>query len=329
MSVMNLPAVIFVLRWLVRDTLRQARASGVLATLLGVTLVAGLLCLSIGISGDRPSLPRQDWEIPNYIPRSEAQKIDPKVLAESGVDVPSGELTLLFGAVRVPLARSRVEAVRYIELVLAGGLADTAGVFLALIWTAGFLPSFLDPNTTSVLLAKPAPRWLLLAGKFLGVLVFVALQAMIFIGVTWLALGIKTGVWDARYWLGVPLLLAHFAMFFSISTLLAVLTRSTTAGVIGTLGFWIACWCINYARHSTESPGVFLETAYWLLPKPADLGILLIQALDAQSWFGQDSVLEATRQSGHLRPEFILATSFIVPICAFAVAVRRLSRAEY
>src|SRR5205823_12590294 len=106
-------------------------------------------------------------------------------IAESGVDVPTGELTLLFGAFRVPLARSRVEAVRFIELLLAGGLADTAGVLLALIWTAGFLPSFLDPATTSVLLAKPVPRWLLLTGKFFGVLVFVAVQALLFIGLTW------------------------------------------------------------------------------------------------------------------------------------------------
>ena len=83
MSLMNLPAAIFVLRWLVHNTLRQARASGVLAILVGVTLVAALLCLSIGISGDQPSLPRQDWEIPNYLPRSEAQKLDPKVLAGS------------------------------------------------------------------------------------------------------------------------------------------------------------------------------------------------------------------------------------------------------
>ena len=168
--------------------------------------------------------------------------------------MPSGELTLLFRAIRVPLTRSRVESVRFVELVLAGGLADTAGVLLALIWTAGFLPSFLEPASTSVLLAKPAPRWLLLAGKFLGVLVFVALQALIFVGVTWLALGVRTGIWEGRYFLGVPLLLAHFAMFFSISTLLAVLTRSTAAGVIGTLGFWVACWCVNYARQSAESP---------------------------------------------------------------------------
>ena len=41
---------------------------------------------------------------------------------------------------------------------LAGVVADTAGVLLALLWTAGFLPTFLEPAAVTVLLAKPAPR---------------------------------------------------------------------------------------------------------------------------------------------------------------------------
>src|SRR5262245_51100473 len=207
---MNLPAVVFVLRWLVRDTLRQARASGVFWLLLGVTFVCVLFCLTIGIAGEKPQLPRREFEDPAYLPRSEARKFSPDTIDQSGVDVPTGEMTLLFGAFRVPLSRSRVEAVNYISLLLVGGLADTAGVLLALIWTAGFLPSFLDPATTSVLLAKPAPRWLLLAGKFLGVLVFVTMQATLFVGLTWLALGIRTGVWESHYFVGIPLFLAHF-----------------------------------------------------------------------------------------------------------------------
>jgi ABC-type transport system involved in multi-copper enzyme maturation permease subunit len=329
---MNLPAAVFVLRWLVRDTLRQARASGVFWLLLGVTLVCVVFCLTVGVTGDRPQVPLRPFEDPAFLPRSEADRLPPDKIADSGVDVPSGDLTLLFGAVRVPLARTRVEAVRFLELLLVGGIADTAGVLLALIWTAGFLPSFLDPATTSVLLAKPAPRWLLLAGKFLGVLVFVALQATLFVGLTWLALGIRTGVWESRYFIGVPLLLAHFAMFFCISTLLAVLTRSTTAGVIGTLAFWFACWGVNYARQAAATagdPGVALETAYWLLPKPADLGVLLINALGAEGSFGQDSVLEVVRTQSGVRPDAVLLTSFLVPVVAFAAAVWRLNRNEH
>src|SRR5580704_8787430 len=47
---------------------------------------------------------------------------------------------------------------------------DVAGLLLALLWTAGFLPTFLEPAHASILLAKPTPRWQLLVGKFVGVL---------------------------------------------------------------------------------------------------------------------------------------------------------------
>ena len=276
---MNLPAVVFVTRWRARDTMRQACASGIFWLLLGITLVCTLLCLTLGIRGDRPMAPLRPWEDPAYFLCAELAKHRPDEL--TGIDVPSGELTLLFGAFRVPLSRTRVEAVRSIEFLLAGGLADTAGVLLALIWTAGFLPSLLDPSTASLLLAKPAPRWLVLAGKFLGVLAFVALQATAFVALTWLALGIRTGVWDLRYFLGVPWLLVHFAIFYCVSALLAVLTRSTVAAVLGTLAFWFACWGVNYLRLDAVAGGSVspaLDFAYWVLPKPVDLGLLLMDA---------------------------------------------------
>lgn len=329
---MTLPQTVFVIRSLVRDTLRQARNSGITWLLVGFTIICTLFCLSVGFRGDRPALERRPWEDPSYLPRGEAGRVNPDAAAADGVDIPTGEMTLLFGAFRVPITRSRVEAVRSIELLLAGGLADTAGVLLALIWTAGFLPSFLDPATTGVLLAKPTPRWLMLTGKLFGVLLFVAFQATLFIALTWLALGIRTGVWDGRYFIGVPILLIHFAAFFCISTLLSVVTRSTVAGVIGTIAIWFVCWGVNYARHRVaatgDTPGL-LEAAYWLLPKPADFGILLMDALQAGDSFGQDSVLEPIRQSGGLSPELSIGTSLILPLICLGAAIHRLSRAEH
>ena len=63
------------------------------------------------------------------------------------------------------------------ELILAGGIAGTFGLLLTLVWTAGFVPTFLDPSAASVLLAKPSPRWQLLLGKYFGVLAFVGFQS--------------------------------------------------------------------------------------------------------------------------------------------------------
>ncbi len=168
----------------------------------------------------------------------------------SGVAVADGTLGLGFGAVRVAVARDIPAAVHFFQLILAAGVADTLGLLLTLVWTAGFLPGFLAPQALAVLLAKPVPRWTLLAGKYIGVLAFVLAQAAYFVGGTWLALGLRTGVWDPTYLLCIPLLLLQFAVFFGFSLLLAVCSRSTVVCVTGSIAFWAVCWAINFGRHA-------------------------------------------------------------------------------
>jgi ABC-type transport system involved in multi-copper enzyme maturation permease subunit len=324
---MTLPAVLFAARWLLRDTIRQARASGVVAAALVATAVCTLLCLSMNVSGDPPPTSGHAWEDRNILPPSEAAKYTPKDL--EGIDVSVGEMTLLFGAIRVPLTRSRDGDVRFVEVFLAGGFADTAGMLLALIWTAGFMPTFLDPATATVLFAKPLPRWAVLAGKVGGVMALVAGQALLFVAAVWAALGVRTGVWDVRVFAAVPVLVIHFGCFYAVAALLATFTRSTAVSVIGTVLVWGGCWWVNYARQSAESAGGLLNTAYWLLPKPADFGLLLIDALDARSYFGQLAAIRGAEAHGGLMPEAVVLTSCLLPAIALALAGRRLMRTEY
>src|SRR5262249_31797731 len=144
----------------VRDTFRQSLAYGIFWILLGVSLLCILICVSVGVSGSTAlSYP---GEQPEFLPRHDAEVAK---AAQYKVPVVRGELTIGFGAWHIPLARDDRSAVRFLQLVLAGGVADTLGLLLTLIWTAGFLPGFLEDRAVSVLLAKPLARWQLLAGK--------------------------------------------------------------------------------------------------------------------------------------------------------------------
>jgi hypothetical protein len=281
---------------MVRDTFRQSLASGLFWLLFGLSTLCILVCFSASVSGPRSLAPPGGH--PDFLPRLDHEARNPQKARQSGVTVVDGTLGLAFGAVRVPLARDARSGVHFLELILAVGVADTLGLLLALVWTAGFLPPFLEPQAISVLLVKPVPRWGLLLGKYLGVLAFVLLQAAYFVTGTWLALGLRTGVWEASYLLTVPLLLLHFGIFYSFSLLLAVCTRSTVVCVFGSIAFWGTCWAINFGRHavmasshvlsegSFSSPLVRLaDIGYWLLPKPVDLGKLVFDSLGAGTHF--------------------------------------------
>lgn len=275
---MTAPATLLTARWLLWDTLRQAVAARLPWLLLAVTVVAVVFCLGTDVSG----LPRASADdLPSErLPSAEARKVAPGELAKSGVDVIDGRVTFLFGAVSVPWNTYREDAVRFLQLVLAGGVADTFGLLFVLIWTAALLPDFLEPASATVLLAKPVPRWSLLGGKYAGVVGLVAMQSALFVVATWLAIGARSGVWAPGYLLSVPLLTVHFMVFFSVSALLAVWARSATACMFGVVLFWLACWSVNVARHA-DNPSWLVEAGYWILPRPADGSQLLAQSIGA------------------------------------------------
>ncbi|MGA2620543.1 MAG: ABC transporter permease subunit [Thermoguttaceae bacterium] len=323
------------LAWMVRDTFRQSLASGIGWLLAGLSTLCILVCLSVSAAG--PAWPAPPGEKPDFLPRSDADAQDAHKLQQSGVKVADGPLRLAFGAVRVPMARDVPSAVHFLELVLAGGVADTLGLLLALVWTAGFLPGFLDSRAISVLRAKPVPRWALLLGKYFGVVTFVLTQAAYFVVGTWLALGLRTDVWDATYLLTIPLLLLHFAIFFSFSLLLAVWTRSAVVCVFGSIAFWGVCWAINFARMmlvaaaQVAPQGSFsawlawlAEAGYWLLPKPIDLGRLLFDALGAGTDFRP--VLNSTDT---LSLGLSVLTSLAFTVLVLFAAARHWTRMDY
>jgi ABC-type transport system involved in multi-copper enzyme maturation permease subunit len=358
-----------IVKCLIQDTVRQAQASGIFWMMLGVTTICVTFCLSVSVAGD---VPLQGGDEPAlFLPPPPPRTVVPSVVnvlgtanvldglvrteasgkvwlstdanadaaRGEGVDTLAGRLSLAFGAFAVPLGRDRTEAVHYLELLLAWGIADTFGLLLALVWTAGFVPTFLEPSAASVLLAKPIARWRLLLGKYAGVLTFMAGQSILFVFLTWLALGLRTGVWDTTYWWCIPLLLLHFAIFYSFSVLVATATRSTVACVVGSLLFWLLGWGMNYGRvmalglPETQSLSTFtvafVDMAYWVSPKPIDGGFLLFNALDAHNHFARPTVFQLLETKQLFSPLLSLLSSLVIACGLLAMSAYEFTTTDY
>ncbi len=329
---MNLPAAVNVVRWLIWDTFCQSLASRIFWVMLTVSLVAMVFCFGVGVTGGK--IEADPGQKPEFIHKD--MVTDREAAEKTGVNFIEGEVTLGFGTVRVPHARGADDSIHFLQLMLSSGVAGTFGMLLTLIWTAGFLPSFLEPNAASVLLTKPVPRWTLLLGKFQGMVAFVGLQATVFVGGTWLVLGFRTGVWNEVYLASIPLLMIEFAFFYSFSVFLAVATRSTIVCIIGSILFWILCVAINAGRIETmlqpDSPALIrwpLEAAYWLLPKPVDFNLLISQALNAQHYFSQWDAATAMERQGRFHPELAILTSTLFAGGMVAVSALDVRKVDY
>ena len=325
---MNSPTAVLVVRWMIRDTVRQSLASRTFWLVLGLSGLCILLCLSVGVDGATAVRPPGEIEL---------WGADHKPF--TGMNRGHGVLSLGFGAVKVEQWRDPESSVHFLQILLVMIAAGVVGMLLLLLWASGFLPEFLQPRAASVLLTKPVPRWAMLAGKFLGVVFFAAFQIAFFVVGTWAALGLRTGVWRVDYLACIPLLVLEFAVLYSFSAALAVWTRNTVACVVGSLLLWGLCSAVNFHRlaavvgtadGTTAAPvaGALLEAGYWVLPKPVDLERISQETLRSDRHFRPLPEVKALDSGGsNLFLSMITSLLFAAALLAFAAV--RLARMDY
>ena len=157
---------------------------------------------------------------------------------------------------------------------------------------------------------------------------------------TWLALGVRTRVWDLVYWWSVPLLLIQFAIFYSFSVLLAVVTRSTVACCLR-LHSLLASGMGNQLRQRHGSPlspqSQYLpastvglaQAAYWITPKPIDAGLILFNALNANEHFEKPSVYKLVEAGEVFSPQLSILSSLVMTGALLALSSHEFSTADY
>ena len=362
---MNLPSILFLVYWLLRDTYRQSLASRAFWLLLGLSGLCILLCLSVHIEG-----------FTAHRPPGEIELFGRDRQPFTGLNRGEGRLSLAFGAVSWRISRDGETEVRFLQALLARWAIGAVGIVLALVWTAGFLPDFLRPSSATVLLAKPVPRWLLLVGKFLGVVLFVTCHFALFVIGTWAALGFRTGYWPPAYLMGVPLLATQFAVLYGFSALLAVWARNEVICIAGALLCYAVCAAVNvqYLRSAateavgvdaialpvasaasstafpsivaplssaatttaaagfSEAPvavGLPLRVTYWVLPKPTDLGVLLGHSVESRRHFRDNTTVMPENVVDLVSPELSMLTSLLFTGVLLAVAARRFTTRDY
>ncbi len=169
------------------------------------------------------------------------------------------------------------------------------GMIVALITTAGVFPGLMTSGTIDLVLSKPMPRWKLFLGKYLGALVFVFLQAVLFVGLTFLVMGVRWHCWMLGYLGLIPLMVILFSYLYAFTALFGVLTRSALTSLLLTMIAWLFIWTppmaagtLSMMREASMSPvrvdgepvevGASFEkwerlfrTMSWFVPKTSDI----------------------------------------------------------
>ncbi len=142
-----------------------------------------------------------------------------------------------------PLARTLYLGI-YSAFIVNLWLAWAASI-LALISTSSIFPSFLKEGAVELVMSRPTRRATIFFVKYIGGLLFVAVQVGIFTIGAFLTAGWRIDVWDPMIFLAIPLVTLFYSYLFCINVLAGIITRSTLTALLVTLLFWFGTFSIH------------------------------------------------------------------------------------
>ena len=139
--------------------------------------------------------------------------------------------------IRMPFPPAQFYRFMFVTLGIAVWLTFGATI-LAIISTASVFPDFITGGSIDLYLSKPISRLRLFVTKLLTGLLFVTLQVFVFVGASFLVIGLRGNLWEPGIFLAIPLVLCFFSYLYAFLVLLGILTRSTLAAVLLTVLVW-------------------------------------------------------------------------------------------
>lgn len=201
---------------LLLDSYRLLRARVLFWIALGISLLMGLIYLSIGFTGEG--------------------------------------ISILFGAAEIEhslLRRGTDEAeILYLGLFsrfIVGLWLSWVAIILALVSCASIYPDFMSAGSIEVALSKPVRRLSLFMTKYLGSLLFMVLLSGSFVLLVFLALRWRVGTWNPTVFWYIPLTVLVFSYLYSVVVLVTVKTRSTLAGVLFAMLVWFMSFLLDFS----------------------------------------------------------------------------------
>ncbi len=284
-------------------------------------------------------------------------------------------MTLLFGAfpIEEPFLAKGTKGAELVYLgifskAIIGMWLSWIAIIVALISCAPIFPEFMAEGSAGVALSKPVSRPLLFAYKFIGALLFMAVQASLFAVIVFLAIRWRLGVWNPSVLLSVPVLLLVFSYLYAVLALLGIKTRSVMASVMMTLVLWLVCFLAVAGEGMTYAAGyrgknpltnmdlgeeeqaswkkthAWMQIPYLLLPKPGETSALLERwiVLGDGTSFGESS-FDSMRESGKVEgldesmkeeltrhsPAWIIGSSLAFEAVVLALACWMFSRRDF
>lgn len=170
------------------------------------------------------------------------------VIAAIGFDE-EGVSFLWFDAGFIPIDSTLLDKdLFYISIFSTIGISlwlTWIATILALISTSSIIPDLISGGTIETTLSKPISRSRLFLTKYFSGLLFVALQVGVFSVASMIVIGIRSGFWEPKLLIAIPIVLAFFSYLYAVSVLVGMMTKAAMPAILITCLFWAMLFGLN------------------------------------------------------------------------------------
>lgn len=186
-------------------------------------------------------------------------------------------------------AESFREAIIKFETGLISHIPFFIVFVLFIILTSSFIPAMLDKGNIELLLSKPITRTNIILGKFLAVNLFIFSILVYLVGIMWLMISLKSGVWHFPFLYSVLWFTFIFAVIYSLIILIGLLTQSTILSILINLILLFPITGILSTREvifgfvHNDITKFIINFFYYVLPKPWDIREICVNTIDGSA----------------------------------------------
>ena len=151
------------------------------------------------------------------------------------------DMIMLFGKQIASLSQKGINVVEFL-LIQLHSLSIFWIILLGMFGVAGLIPSILEKGMIDLFLSKPLTRTELLMARALGAVSGIALNLIYFFVGVWIIFGLKAGVWHWNFLASVLYVVYAFVCFFSVVTIVGLITKSAGFTIMLAFVFSIISW---------------------------------------------------------------------------------------
>lgn len=185
-------------------------------------------------------------------------------------------------------------AVIYFESNISSKIPMFMLIAFYIIIVSSFIPSMLQKGHIDLLLSKPISRTKIVLGHLLAGTIFAFLSSLLLLGIIWLIVSSKTGVWHIPFLYSILWFTLIFLVMYSFVILIGFLTKNTILSIlINLILFFPISWIFYLLNLVTKKGEQFFSLGavtefiikffYYILPKPWDLADLCENSIKGEA----------------------------------------------